>query len=302
MMAGAQAGEEPVEAGTCGDVALDQARKESLPEATQEELIAEAACEDLILAALEESAEQAASPPLQTKKSVRILEPARRSAAFDLETPEGRPSLAFGPEDEEAEAAVQGDEGDEVEDSEFDVANQRRRVSYLQYFGLAPTPQEDEAEEQDGDAEQGVKSPRQREHRKSSAVSILFDAGVFNHWTDIYQTNRACQPVLLKKLPLRVEAVDGGEPPVVVGTRDFWVACHAHGKSCYGPAPAPCDDWPMQDRLGVVIKPQNQLIYRAPNQNSTATLQVYPIYTDVKGERFIRLGEPDATAFWQKAP
>ncbi|CBZ55302.1 conserved hypothetical protein [Neospora caninum Liverpool] len=198
-------------------------------------------------------------------------------------------NVAYGPEDEAA------DTQEEFDDSKYDVTNQRRRQSYLEYFGLTAAPAEE------GAAAGGLTVPDSG-HRKSSAVSILFDAGKFSHWTDLYQKTRGCQPVLLKKVHVRVEVLQPGQAPGVLGARDMWIAVHAHGKACYGPAPCACDDWPMDCRLAIVKKPMNDLIYQAPNKNCTETVQVYSVYTDVNGERYIRLPQPDATEFWEKAP
>ncbi|EPT25854.1 hypothetical protein TGPRC2_314070 [Toxoplasma gondii TgCatPRC2] len=198
--------------------------------------------------------------------------------------------VAYGPEDEAREVE------EELDDSKFDVTDQRRRQSYLEYFGLAETPAEDQ------EAGAGGLSLPNTGHRKSSAVSILFDAGKFTHWTDLYRQCRGCQPVLFKKMPLRVEVLQPGQAPSVLGSREMWIAVHAHGKACYGPAPCACDDWPMDCRLAIVKKPMNELVYQLPNGNSTETAKVYSIYTDVNGDKYIRLSQPDANDFFDKAP
>lgn len=141
---------------------------------------------------------------------------------FDLDKQRRRKSYRqfFGLEDPEE------DDEDEEED-EFDLDKQRRRKSYLEYFGLV-----DPAE---GNGQGGagglsvVTSPGA--HRKSSLISIMFDAGRVTHWSDVYQKDKQAQPVVFKRMNLRFEVVNTeGGPPGVLGTREAWLAVYDHGK------------------------------------------------------------------------
>lgn len=119
------------------------------------------------------------------------------------------------------------EEDDDEEDDELALEKQRRRKSYREYFGLDAA-----TEGEEGAAGAGglsvVANPGA--HRKSSLVSIMFDAGRTSHWSDVYQKDRQAQPVVFKRVNVRFESLNSeGAAPDIVGSREVWLAVYNHG-------------------------------------------------------------------------
>ncbi|PHJ20469.1 hypothetical protein CSUI_005697 [Cystoisospora suis] len=191
------------------------------------------------------------------------------------------------------------DDEDDEEEDELDLDKQRRRKSYLEYFGLVG-PTEGKGQGGEGGLSAAT-SPGA--HRRSSLVSIMFDAGRVTHWSDVYQKDKQAQPVVFKRMDLRFEVVntDGGLPGIL-GTREVWLAVYDHGRAAYGPLLFDCSEWAMVDRVAVVKKAKKELIFKRPEKSQTETAKVYPIFVDVLENRYIRLPRDLVTKLYENCP